>query len=89
MREKKEKLESDSYVMWGIHYLLITTLIVGLVGALGYALLLGIDESEVAECLKLRDYSKRYELFWLAEWQKDMCDRHGIEIHAPVGNPYE
>ena len=43
-----------------------------------------LDKSEIVECMKLKQYSKEYESFFLTEWQNEMCVTHGIRIYAPV-----
>ena len=44
----------------------------------------GLNRHEIAECLEWQQWSEEYEGFYLAEWQKEQCDHHGIAIDAPV-----
>lgn len=48
-----------------------------------------IQKEEIVECNTLKSYSEKFPSFYLTEWQSEMCDSHGIEIVAPVGNHYE
>jgi len=47
------------------------------------------ERVQTVECLKLKQFSEQFDRFWLTQWQKDMCDHQGIQINAPIGNPYE
>ena len=48
-----------------------------------------VERVELVECLNLKQYSERYDNFYLTEWQKEMCDYREVEIFAPVGTSYE
>jgi hypothetical protein len=43
-----------------------------------------MDKQEVYECHKLASQSKDFPLFYLTQWQADMCDAHNIAINAPI-----
>lgn len=59
-----------------------------LIVVLVVAIKTGIDKHEIAECLKLQEYSEEYDTFFLAEWQDEMCKENDILIDAPVGWSY-
>lgn len=48
------------------------------------AFVVGTGRSEVMECNKWNQEADAYPGFYLAHWQKDQCDAHGIVINAPV-----
>lgn len=48
------------------------------------ALLYGTGKQEESECMKWQQQADAYPGFFLAQWQKDQCDAHGIKISAPV-----
>lgn len=80
-------MRKDNELMWVLHYIVIIILIVAVIGLFLYA---GLQRSEIVYCNKIKDYSRQYAHFYITQWEKDMCDHYGIEIHAPVGNdPYE
>ena len=43
-----------------------------------------MDNQEVYECHKLAEQSKDFPLFYLTQWQADMCEAHNIAINAPI-----
>ena len=43
-----------------------------------------LSDQEVQECHQLKHYSETIASFYLEQWQKDMCDSHGIIISSPV-----
>ena len=45
-----------------------------------------VDKNEMVDCLKLKAYSEQSDIFYLTENQALMCERHHVEIDAPVGN---
>jgi hypothetical protein len=68
--------------------IITTTILIvfAIIGLYGMVVLIsaGLDKSEVVSCLKLDQQSKTYEGFFLAGWEKEMCEAHGIFINAPV-----
>lgn len=48
------------------------------------AILVGTSASENAECIKWSQEADAYPGFFLAKWQKDQCDAHGVIINAAV-----
>mgnify|MGYP001617176134 CR=1 FL=1 len=60
----------------------IVVLVVGL-GAM-FIFEYGVEKSEKAECLKFQDQALIYPGFFLTEYQKQQCDRYGIEIDTSV-----
>ena len=42
----------------------------------------GMEKSRNVECLKLKRYSEQYTLFYLTEWQAEMCKDYDID--API-----
>lgn len=61
--------------------------IFAIIGLYGTVVLIStaLDKSEVVECLKLESQSKEFSGFFLAQYEHDMCEAHGIHINAPVG----
>lgn len=54
-------------------------------GAMIAGLLTSVTKGEKVDCYKWQRYSKEFSReFYLLEWQKQQCDRHGIDIDAPV-----
>ena len=43
-----------------------------------------LDKQERNECLIWQHQSEIYEGFFLAQWQKEQCDYHGIEVNAEI-----
>lgn len=52
--------------------------------ALFFTISHAMDNQEVYECHKLAGQSKDFPLFYLTQWQADMCNAHGIAINAPI-----
>lgn len=44
----------------------------------------GVNRTEVVECMAWRQQAKEYRSFYLVLWQKEQCDAHGIAIAAPI-----
>lgn len=64
---------------------LIIIVILGFVCAFVFGRLL--DKSEKVDCIRLQEQSiENTTIFYLLQWEKDMCDAHGIIINAPVKN---
>ncbi len=53
---------------------------------LGFVAILnvGIDKSEVADCMKWAGQADVYPAFYVTQWQHDQCSSHGVTINAPV-----
>ena len=51
---------------------------------LATAIVVGTSRSENAECIKWSQEADAYPGFFLAPWQKDQCDAHGVIINAAV-----
>lgn len=62
----------------------MTIVVTILAVALVTAILVGTSRSENAECIKWSQEADAYPGYFLAQWQKDQCDAHGIKISAPV-----
>jgi len=53
-----------------------------------------LDRGEYAECIKWQDYemefnpwdAARQSGYYITQWQKDQCDRAGVELNAHVIN---
>jgi hypothetical protein len=56
------------------------------VAALIFAMILnvGIDKSEMADCMKWAGQADAYPAFYLTQWQADQCKAHHIIINATV-----
>lgn len=50
------------------------------------AITVGADRSEIMECNKIKGQAQTYSQFFMTEWQKEMCDSHGIFINAKIKN---
>jgi hypothetical protein len=62
------------------------------VGLFFSAISKGVLKGEIAHCLKLEAQSKDYHdsrVFYITQWEKEMCDIHGVYVNAPVGLPNE
>jgi len=44
----------------------------------------GLEKYEINECNKWKEQAEVYPDYYLLEWQEQQCDRHEIEINAPV-----
>lgn len=65
--------------------LIIIAVVFGLLFGLAQLVSASLVKSEVVSCMKLESQSREFsKTFYLTDWQKDMCDSHGIVINAPV-----
>lgn len=48
------------------------------------AVVVGIDRSAKAECLKWQGDAEKYEKYYIVEWQAEQCQSYDIIINAPV-----
>ncbi len=56
----------------------------------GIAFKVSWDKSDLAQCHELQSQSVKFApSFFLSVNEKQMCDELGVEISAPVGDPYE
>ena len=64
----------------------IINILIGLLAVAGFIFILnyGLSKSEVVQCHALKQQSQEFMGFYLTQWQKDMCDSHGIIIDAPI-----
>jgi hypothetical protein len=65
----------------------IIIVLLGAVGAitiLVWASNIAVSRGEKAECIQWQHEAKQYPNYYLAQWQKDECDRYQIIIEAPV-----
>jgi len=60
--------------------ILETILIVLMAIGIGYLVVVGIDRQEAHECQTLAMQEDLYTNFWSTDWQKEMCEAHGIEL---------
>ena len=49
-----------------------------------FGAVLGIQKSEVEECLKWQKEAKQYPNYYLTQWQYEQCQFYHIAIDAPV-----
>lgn len=61
--------------------------LIGIGAIMGIVANEGLKRSEVVECYKLQDNASHLLGFYVTQWEKDMCDAHGITIDAPVSLP--
>lgn len=68
--------------------LTIGILLACFLGATGvvYAFTIGLDRNEMVECNKWQAQAEEFpaRVYYIAQWQKDQCDAHGITINASV-----
>ena len=63
----------------------IMAIVVAVLGAgIVTAILVGTSASENAECIKWSQDAVGRPGYFLAQWQKDQCDAHGVIINAAV-----
>jgi len=67
-------------IIFGIIFLLIIVLF-------SFAAVVGIQKTEVEECLKWQKEAKQYPNYYLTQWQYEQCQYHHIDIDAPVLMP--
>ena len=49
-------------------------------GLFFWALAVGIDRTEQAECIKWQEYAKDYPLYQSAGWQLEQCEHYGLPL---------
>jgi hypothetical protein len=59
-----------------IKYIFIALVIVGAVSAI----IKLTEKSEIGHCMKLAEQAREYPGFFLADWEKDMCDHYNIKM---------
>ena len=64
--------------------IITTAAFILLTAGLVTAILVGTSRSENAECIKWSQEADAYPGYFLAQWQKDQCDAHGVIINAAV-----
>lgn len=64
----------------GVMMLIVSVLAVVLVTSI----IVGTGKSELSECTKWSQEASVYPGFYLAQWQKNQCDAHGVVINAEV-----
>lgn len=64
--------------------IIVTVVTIALATTLVVAILYGTSRSEVVECEKWSQEADAYPGYFLAQWQKDQCDAHGVIISSPV-----
>ena len=43
-----------------------------------------LQNHEKTECIKWQGWAQEYPNFYMAQWQKDQCDHHQVEVEVPV-----
>lgn len=76
-----------SFFQEAIIFLLVLGSISGLVLGVLYLGQNALNDQEISECHQLKHYSETIKSFYLEQWQKDMCDAHGIEIKSKINSP--
>jgi len=61
-------------------FTIILAFIIGFV----YLLNAGFKKQEIVDCYHLVGQSEEFANFYITNWQKEMCDAHGISINAEV-----
>jgi len=51
---------------------------------LAFVIVIGINRQEITTCHQYEKWAEEYPLFYLTEWEKEMCDAHNIPIDAEV-----
>ena len=64
--------------------IITTAVFIALTAAIVTAILVGTSRSEIVECNKWSQEADAYPGYFLASWQKDQCDAHGVIINSPV-----
>lgn len=63
-------------------------MLIGLVALVGHLFMTVVNESEIAECTKLESLSRENNpVFFITEWQREMCLTHEIHINARIHQP--
>ena len=73
-----------SFFQEAIIFLLVLGSISGLTLGVLYLGQNALNDQEISECHQLKHYSETIKSFYLEQWQKDMCNAHGIIISSPV-----
>lgn len=60
--------------------ILATVAVVLLVGFIAIAAYVGIERQEIEECNTWGLQAQEYDGYYLASWQKEQCESHGIQI---------
>ena len=46
----------------------------------GYALNIGMNRAERAECIRWQEQARQFAGFYLTSWQAAQCEHHGINV---------
>ncbi len=61
---------------------IIILILLGIIMA--FAIMVGINRQEITTCRQYEKWAKEYTMFYLTELEKEMCDKWGIKVDAPV-----
>lgn len=64
-----------------IAYIIIA---MAVLAAFGWALLTGIERTEIAECIQWQKEARQFVGYYLTRWQAEQCAAHNIKVDAPI-----
>lgn len=70
----------------GIFWLIVVMLIIGGSCSIGAkkSLESSLSRSEIAECKRWSIEATKMNDYYITEWQLDQCNRHGLDLSAPI-----
>lgn len=54
--------------------------VIAALSLMGYALNVGVNKAERAECYRWQEQARQFAGFYLTIWQAAQCEHHGINV---------